>query len=371
MSESDKTSAKYLKLITYFLGFLTFVIIVYILMALKDILIPVTVAIFLTFLFHPLLDILKKYKIPKWLSLVFILIVISGIYYLIGLLLVSNFGTFQNKLQSYATNLSGFIQDLLSPFNITLSEFAQMLNFKVEQFNINSIFQSLFKAGIIQNVFNSFSSMLGDFFIIIVFWLLMMLGKNKFEERLKVAFESKRDMVEKNIETVNKQLQSYIIIKTITSLVTGFIVTIILLIYGIDYAIIWGLLTFILNFIPNIGSFIATLFPILISFLENGFGFTTISLSVLLILNQNIMGNFIEPHYMGRQMDLSTVFVLFSLIFWGWVWGIVGMILSVPISASIKILFSNIEPLKPIAILMGSKAERLDANGVKTNKTIT
>jgi predicted PurR-regulated permease PerM len=126
--------------------------------------------------------------------------------------------------------------------------------------------------------------------------------------------------------------------------------------YGIDFAIVWGLLTFILYYIPNIGSLIATLAPIIVSLLEYGFGFTTISLAVLLVVSHNVIGNLIEPHYLGKQMDLSPVFVLFSLIFWGWIWGIVGMFLAVPIAASMKILFSNIEPLKPIAILMGTKS---------------
>lgn len=367
MQTNENTSQQYTKVIAYFLGFITFVLVVFILKSLSQILIPFTIAIFLTYLFHPLIDILSKYKIHKWLTLIIILIVLFGIYYLIALLLVSNFGTFQVKMQLYAQNLSKMIQQILSPFNLTIYELAHILNIKIEEINISNIFESLFKAGVIQNLFSSFSSMLGSFFVAMIFWVLMMLGKNKFEDRLKIAFESRKEMVEKNLNSINNQLQSYIVIKTIISLITGSIATIILLAYGVDYAIIWGLLTFILNFIPNIGSLIATIFPITISFLEFGFGFTTISLAVLLILNQNIMGTFIEPHFMGRSMDLSTVIVLFSLIFWGWVWGIVGMFLSVPITASIKILFSNIEGLKPLAIIMGSKAQRIDDNAVSSD----
>ncbi len=123
----------------------------------------------------------------------------------------------------------------------------------------------------------------------------------------------------------------------------------------------WGFLTFVLNFIPNIGSMIATVCPIIIGLLQYGFGFTVISMAVILLIIQNVIGNIAEPHFLGTRMDLSPVFVLFSLIFWGWIWGIVGMFLAVPISASIKILFSNIEPLKPIAILLGSKTEPINS----------
>jgi predicted PurR-regulated permease PerM len=230
-----------------------------------------------------------------------------------------------------------------------------MLNIDANKFDTNSIVEKLFKAGIIQDAFNSITGVLGDFFISLIFWLFMMLGKTKFEERLKYAYSDRRETVEKNIEMINTQLQSYIIIKTILSFIAGIIVTAVLFIYGIDFALIWGLLTFILNFIPNIGSFIATAAPVLVALLEYGFGFKTISLTVLLLAVHNIIGNIVEPHYLGRRMDLSPVFVLFSLIFWGWIWGIVGMFLAVPIAAAMKIFFSSIGPLKPVAIIIGSK----------------
>ncbi len=354
---SDKLNVNYQKIITVFLGFISLALFVYILIVLKNILIPITVAIFLTYLFHPLLMYLRKYKIPKWLSLIFILLLIIFFYYLFGLFIVSNFQNFSAKLSDYASNLSVLLEKILAPFNLTVKEVAAMFKLKFEKFDIGSVIQELLRAGVIQNVFNSFSSVLGIFTISVIFWIFMILGKTGFEERLKDAFQDSRETIEKNIDSINTQLQSYLIIKTITSLVTGSIVTIILLIYNIDFAIFWGILTFIFNFIPNIGSITVSIFPILVSLLDYGLGFKTISLAVLLALNQNIIGNFVEPHYMGRHMDLSTVFVLFSLIFWGWVWGIVGMFLAVPIAASLKILCSNIEPLKPIAILMGSKSE--------------
>jgi predicted PurR-regulated permease PerM len=351
----EKITAKHAKLAAYFLGFITLVLCVYILMALKEILIPVTIAVFLTFLFHPLIVLLERYRIPKWVTLILILIVISGIYYLIALLLISSYDTFIKNLEVYSKNIIASLNQILTPFNISLRQFLTFLNIDPADYDMGSMVEQLFKAGIIQDAFNSITGLLGDFFISLIFWLFMMSGKNKFEERLKFAFSGHKETVEKNIALINNQLQSYIVIKTILSLATGLIVTVILFIYGIDFAIIWGLLTFILNYIPNIGSFISTVAPILVALLEYGFGWRTVSLTVLLLVTHNIIGNIIEPHYLGRRMDLSPVFVLLSLIFWGWVWGIVGMFLAVPIAASMKIFFSNTEPLKPVAIIMGSK----------------
>ena len=355
MNSSEKIIAKNTKLITYFTGFLSFIVFVYVLIALKQILIPITIAVFLTFLFHPLLKYFAKYKIPKWVTLVFIFIALVTINYFLALVLISSVDNMQVMLQVYSENLSRTVQQILSPFNLTLKELAGMMGINVGDLEAESLFHRLFESGFLVNMFNSFTSILGDFFISMIFWVFMIMGKERFEERLKLAFLEKGDMISRSVTNIDEQLQSYIFLKTIISLATGIIFTIILLLFGIDFAIIWGLLAFVLNYIPNIGSLIATVIPILISFLEYGFGIHTISLSILLLVVQMVMGNFLEPHIMGRQMDLSPVFVLFSLVFWGLVWGIVGMFLAVPIAAAIKILCGNIEPLKPIALLMGTK----------------
>lgn len=182
----------------------------------------------------------------------------------------------------------------------------------------------------------------------------MIMGKDKFDDRLRLAFTKNPSYVDDNMKAINQQLQSYILYKTIISFITGAAFTIILLLYNIDFALFWGFLAFMLNFVPNIGSLLATVFPIIISLLEYGLGFTSISLVGLLVAVQFILGNIVEPKFLGEKMDLSPVFVLFSLFFWGWVWGIVGMFLAVPIAAMVKIFCSNLVPLQPIAVLIGT-----------------
>ncbi|HSD63454.1 MAG TPA: AI-2E family transporter, partial [Ignavibacteriaceae bacterium] len=243
--------------------------------------------------------------------------------------------------------------------------------FKIDlrTFDFKTLFERLFQAGVIPDFLNTFSSMMGDLFIALIFWVFMMLGKVKFEDRLAVAFGRRSTMVQENIKNINVQIQSYLIIKTILSLILGALSTVVFLLFGIDFAILWGVLTFILNFIPNIGSLIATIGPIIIALLQYGFGFTVIFLTAILLILHNLVGSIIEPHYLGRRMDLSPVFVLFSLIFWGWIWGIVGMFLAVPIAAVMKILFSNIGPLKPISVLMGSKTNGLESIIIDPNDT--
>lgn len=351
----NKTHHRNVKMITYFLGFITIVLTVFILIALKELLVPITIAIFLTFFFHPILIFLNaKIKIPKSIALIIIFIFNFGMFYLLGLLIASNIAGFTEKAEFYAQNLGAFLGSLLEPFNITLTEFADFLNVQLETLDATSVMREVFSMGILQSIFSSFSSLLGDFFIVMIFWIFMIMGKGKFDDRLRLAFTKNTSYIEENMNAINEQLQSYILYKTIISFITGASFTFILLIYNVDFALFWGFLAFLLNYIPNIGSLLATVFPILISLLDYGLGFSTISLTALLIGIQFILGNIVEPKLLGEKMDLSPVFVLFSLFFWGWVWGFIGMFLAVPIAAMVKIFCSNIEPLKPVAVLIGT-----------------
>jgi predicted PurR-regulated permease PerM len=278
-------------------------------------------------------------------------------FYLLSLLVVSNVRGFIDRIDFYAQNLSVFFGSLLKPFDLTLTEFADFLDVQLETLDTTSIIREIFNSGILQSLVASFSSLLGDFFIVMIFWIFMIMGKEKFDERLRFAFTKSKSYVDDSLNEINQQLQSYILYKTLISFITGAAFTFILLLYKVDFALFWGFLAFLLNFIPNIGSLLATVFPIIIALLEYGLGFGTISLTALLIGVQFIMGNIVEPKYLGEKMDLSPVFVLFSLFFWGWIWGIVGMFLAVPIASVVKIFCSNIEPLKPIAILIGTNKQ--------------
>jgi predicted PurR-regulated permease PerM len=260
------------------------------------------------------------------------------------------------KADFYSERLVDFVETVLTPFNLTFNELLKLFNVSVDEVETKSVIQTLFSSGLLQKTFLSISSFLGDVLVTIIFWLFMIYGKNHFDEKVKIAFDKSGSNISDTIIKVDEQIQSYLFIKTILSLATGVIATIIMIIFDVDFPFLWGLLTFTLNYIPNVGSLIATIFPIIITLLKFGFGVHSIALSALLVANQFLIGNFIEPYFLSRKMNLSAVFVLISLIFWGWVWGIAGMFLAVPIAAIMKIVFENIEALKTFSILMGSKA---------------
>ena len=143
-------------------------------------------------------------------------------------------------------------------------------------------------------------------------------------------------------------------IKTLISLVTGIFITIWLTIIGVDYPLLWGLLAFALNYVPNIGSIIAALPAVLLAIIQLGLMRALLAAAGYIVINL-LMGSVVEPRFMGRGLGLSTLVVFLSLLFWGWILGPVGMLLSVPLTITAKIALDSRDETRWIAVLLGSE----------------
>lgn len=337
---------KNVKFITYLLGFLSFILLVVILKILTSILVPVTIAIFLTFLFHPLVTWFKSFGIPSWLTLLIIILTLFSLNYLLSLLIISNINDFTLKSDFYSANLMRYIQE---------SDLNKITGLRKTDLNLQGLLNKIFNTTTLSWTLNFTFNFIIDFFLALIFFIFMLSGKNRFEQRLKLAFEKRTEVITQSINSIDIQLQSYLVVKTIISLIVGTATFVVLYLFNVDFALFWGFLTFLLNFIPNIGAVIASGFPVLLAVFQYGVGLKSIGIALLLFIIHNVMGNIVEPHYLGKQMDLSPVFVLLSLFFWGWVWGVPGMFLAVPIAAVIKILLQNITPLVPLSKILGHK----------------
>jgi predicted PurR-regulated permease PerM len=142
-------------------------------------------------------------------------------------------------------------------------------------------------------------------------------------------------------------------IKTLISAANGLVMTLWLWILGVDYPVLWGMLTFLFNYVPNIGSIIAAIPATLLALVQLGSGSALLTLLGYLVVS-NVLGNFLEPRLMGKGLGLSTLIVFISLVFWGWVLGPIGMILSVPLTSLIKIALESNEDTRGLATMLGS-----------------
>jgi predicted PurR-regulated permease PerM len=322
--------------------------IVFILKTLQTIFIPIILAVFLFYLFSPLVELLKKIKIPRVASYFIILGIISVVGRYWVQILINNtreFIAFYPTLESeLIETVGGLLRNYLNIEETGLTDFLQRT--RTREFLSSAVNISL--GGI------------SKFLLTLLILLFIYLTSANYPRLIKKAFasNSKRlgDILE-IIRNINYQITQYFLVKTLISAGTGLFTGVACAIIGIKFALLWGFVAFLLDYIPYVGSLVAIIFPIFLSVLQFPHSWIPLIAGIILILIQLFMGNYLDPEMMGNRFNLSPIIIIFSLFFWGYVWGFVGTFLAVPITAIIKIIIQNIEPLKPIAVLMSKRAD--------------
>ncbi|MFH2000904.1 MAG: AI-2E family transporter [Planctomycetota bacterium] len=322
------------------------------LMAMKVILMPFVVAFFLVSLVGPTMTFLRNRGTPTGFAIL-ILIVITA---LTVFLLVQMFYTQVPELIKEYPAMQQTFADHMEKFRETLPDRLK----EHVQLDMRKILPGREQvASWLGDLFN----MLGTLFLILLYMVFLLLEREQIFFRVRRAYDQENaERVISIIVKIQKSTENYIVGKTLVSLITGVLFTALLWAFGVKYFYIWGMLSFLLNFIPNLGSCIATLIPILVAL--PWFGITKlIFLSVCLILVQLGAGSFFEPRMLGNRLRLSPLMVFSSFIVWGWLWGLPGMILAVPIMATIKVIFENVESLKPLAVLISNMSAASEQKG--------
>lgn len=309
----------------------------------KPVLFPFFLAVFLSFVLYPIEGFLTRLKVPKIISVFVIVMAAFSLIYLLGALFYSAGKTFAAEFPKYGQKISSILVSIQERFHLPQLE---SVNWS-QQLDLNRI------GGLLVSSLGPFFSFISNLFLIFLFLIFILAGRGQTKEKIKKSLGKKRsDRVIDVIEKIDSQVQKYLAIKTVVSFITGVFVTVVLLSFGVDFAIVFGFFTFLLNYIPNIGSFIATAFPVTIAFFQFETLWPAFWILLILISVQMAMGNLVEPRLMGSGLGLSPLVVLFFLFFWGWLWGIPGMILAVPIAAVIKIICSNVPELEIVGALM-------------------
>ncbi|GIV36928.1 MAG: AI-2E family transporter [Cyclobacteriaceae bacterium] len=300
----------------------------------------------------------KNRTLPNWLrtSLAFliILLVITGVYEIV----VVNLELIIVRSNYYVSNFRNMLQSLqaLEGFDVVKERLTQL----AAEFNIQPVLTALL---------NSLTSLAGNIFIIIVYVAFLLVEEKFFNRKLALWIKEpeRREKITRIIDEITAATRKYIVVKTQMSVLTGLLSYFVLLIFKVDFAAWWAFLIFLLNYIPYIGSFFATLLPaVFASFQFQSFWMLLwVFLAVQLI--QFAVGNVLEPKIMGRTLNLSPLGVLLALTFWGIIWGILGMFLSVPITSIMVIVSSRFEATRFIAVWLsetGDIAQAEKANGL-------
>ena len=343
------------RLIIALLGIITAIAVGIVLYQVRSIILPFALAVFIGFILNPVIQFFEDRRVPTFLAIILALVVTFLVFNFFGVLVYTSIKSFASEFPLYEDRLNMLFQRALHFLNIPPELLKSETGAQGGMQWLSSIKQlSLDK--IILTTLGSIVNFMSNTFLVLLFLLFILIGRNQLAAKVQLAFEDDLALrIGEILRNINSQIQKYLIAKTLISLATGILFAMALSLFGVQFAIIWGILAFLLNFIPNIGSVIATLLPLSIAFLQFDGIATLLWLTLVLVLIQLVIGNFIDPRVIGKSLNLSPLVVLFSLMFWGWLWGVIGMFLAVPISVIFKIVFENIESLRFISVLMSAK----------------
>ena len=355
--------------VKFFIITIGLVVISIVLKELSHIFIPLVIAIFLYFVFAPLNEWLSKKNIPMLLITLIDLAIVFLLLYGVGRIIVDSFLQFGEGLPVYGEKLSNMVRSTSVSLGLTDPFFTQ--------FSFDQLLAKLNIQNLAGGLFSSTVSLLGNILFVLFFFVFVLSGnemiykaiehryvfnkvnpeleklkediKNddvtvddqKIIDKISEQRKSREQQLETTFQKITDQIQRYIIAKVGVNLLAGIITSIALSIIGVDYPIVWGLFVFLFNFIPTIGSAAALVFPVVFTLVQfDSVGTMLLVLGVIAGI-QTLAFNVAEPMILGKRLNLNPLLILLSVLVWGYIWGIVGMLLSVPLTAIIKIIISN------------------------------
>jgi predicted PurR-regulated permease PerM len=307
-------------------------------------LVPFLLAVFIAILATPLMRWLRRHKVPTLIALIIILLGFTVVGTLLATFIGKTLNAFYADVPIYEQKLQTLTSQLVTWLRGQGIEVADNV---LREYINPSVAMTM-----VASVFNGLGGVLANTFLILFAVIFILLEASSFPDKVRKAFGDHTQAFI-HFQRFTDSVQRYLMIKTLMSLGTAAMVGIPLVIVGVDYAPLWALIAFLLNYIPNIGSIIAAVPAVLVALIQLGVGDALITAAIYVGAN-TFFGNVVEPRMMGRSLGLSTLVVFLSLVFWGWVLGPVGMLLSIPLTMVVKIALETRASTRWIAVLLGN-----------------
>ena len=310
-----------------------------------NILVPFLLSVFIAIICNPVVTKAQQYKVPKGLAVILVIVIFLTVALSIAGLVGTSLTELSQLLPEYREQLKGqfvWVTDKLASYNIQIST-----SLFIEYFDPGAAM------GLAADMLSGLGGVMANLFLIIITVIFMLFEASSLPRKVHLALDDPQ-MRMRQIDRFLSSVNHYLAIKTVVSIGTGILVSFMLWMFGLDFFLLWGVLAFLLNYIPNIGSIIAAVPAMSLAILQLGPGAAgAIGLGYLSI--NTLMGNVVEPRYLGKGLGLSTLVVFLSLIFWGWLLGTVGMLLSVPLTMIIKIGLESSEEGKWLAVMLSGE----------------
>jgi predicted PurR-regulated permease PerM len=314
----------------------------------KVLLVPFLIAAFLALItVRPMLWLQKK-RVPSFLAALVIVLSIMLMFAAVGTILGSSIAEFTAALPGYQAQLDIIVDRL---FNLVVKH----LNVAESMESLGDMIDPGWAMGLVASILNSLKGVLTNTFLIIFTMIFMLLEASSVGTKVEAAFGRRADTMEGPREFLHN-LGRYLGIKTIVSVATGMCAGFLTWSIGLDFPLLWAMLAFLLNYVPTIGSIIAAVPAVLLALVQLGPGAASATAVGFAAINV-VFGNIIEPRMMGYGVGISPLVVFVGLVFWGWVFGPVGMLLSVPLTMTLKLALESDSRTRWIAILIGSERD--------------
>jgi len=320
------------------------VVIVYGLKMARPILLPSALALFLAILSLPIMLWLKRKRVPTGSAIIIPVFLNVAVVGLLILAASQSFSELQTRLPTYMNTLqqlqTSWVESFEARTDIILTDFVTM-----------DLIDATAVVGFARGAVGRIAQILSMTFLVFLIMAFMLSEAIVFPDKFyHITGDSSHK--EDRLAKVVREVQTYLGIKTVISLTTGVVLGFWALATGLDFPILLGLSAFLLNYIPTVGSIIAAIPAVLLSVILVGSVGHALVVALGYVLVNTLFGNILEPNLMGRRLGLSTLVVILSLLFWGWAWGPLGALISVPLTVIVKIWLENTTDLRWVAILL-------------------
>jgi predicted PurR-regulated permease PerM len=321
-----------------------FIVVVAGMKAAESLLVPFLLSIFIAVICSPLLAWMHERGVPYIVAILLIIsiIVVFGIG--IGAVVGSSINDFSQDLPSYQAKLQHMTMEFI--------HWLEGQGVSIQTLQLKDSFNPGTVMNMVGTTLASLGNVMTNAFLILLTVIFILSEETVFYSKLKAASkDSQKTLVA--IERFTDSINQYMALKTGFSVLTGVLIMLWLWILNVDYPVLWGMLAFLLNFIPNLGSILAAVPAVLLALVQLGLGDALLTAIGFVVVNV-VIGSVLEPRFMGKGLDLSALIVFLSLVFWGWVLGPVGMLLSVPLTMTLKIAFESFDDTHWISVILGS-----------------
>ncbi len=308
-----------------------------------DLVEPLLLALFLAVISYPIVRALMAWRVPRALAVVLVLVLDVAVVVGAGALVADVVAEFQLRLPSYEARLHVVIDELLA--------WLRVHGVHVDARRVASLVEPGHVVSLAGTVLQSAMNVIGQLFLVLLVAAFLLLEAAVFGDKLRLILPDADDELPR-LERAAIEIQKYLGVKTLSNLLTALLVGAISALFALDFPLLWAALAFTLNFIPSLGSILASLPPVALALVLHGPAHATAYALTYTALNL-LVGNVLEPRVLGRTLGLSPLVVLLSMVFWGWMWGPVGALLSVPLTMSAKIALAHTTDLAWLDTLLG------------------